>query len=123
MVHRHVTYVHGLYNIFDKILVNAADNKQRDPTMDYVNVEIDVKQNQISVYNSGGGIPVEIHTDGVYVPEIMFSHFLTSSNYDDNVKNTTGGRNGYGAKVTNIFSTEFIIEIADGKRMKKYKQV
>jgi DNA topoisomerase-2 len=67
---------------------------------------------------------VEIHKEeGVYVPELIFGHLLTSSNYDDAEKKTTGGRNGYGAKLTNIFSTEFVIETADGKRQKKYKQV
>ncbi|URE10379.1 hypothetical protein MUK42_03933 [Musa troglodytarum] len=124
MVHRPVTYVPGLYKIFDEILVNAADNKQRDPSMDAVKVEIDVDANRISIYNNGDGVPVEIHQEErVYVPELIFGHLLTSSNYDDNVKKTTGGRNGYGAKLTNIFSTEFIIETADGRRQKKYKQV
>jgi len=124
MVQRPVTYVPGLYKIFDEILVNAADNKQRDAKMDSVQVVIDVEQNLISVCNSGAGVPVEIHQEeGIYVPEMIFGHLLTSSNYDDNVKKTTGGRNGYGAKLTNIFSTEFIIETADGKRLKKYKQV
>ena len=33
----------------------------------------------------------------------------------------TGGRNGYGAKLANIFSTEFTIETCDGKN--QYKQV
>lgn len=33
----------------------------------------------------------------------------------------TGGRNGYGAKLANIFSTEFVIETCDGKTL--YKQV
>lgn len=32
---------------------------------------------------------------------------LTSSNYDDDEKKLTGGRNGYGAKLTNIYSHEF----------------
>lgn len=124
MVHRSVTYVPGLYKIFDEILVNAADNKQRDPSMNSVKVDIDPEANCISVYNSGDGIPVEIHSEeGVYVPEMIFGHLLTSSNYDDNVKKTTGGRNGYGAKLTNIFSTEFIIQTADGKKQRKYKQV
>ncbi|KAJ4785264.1 DNA topoisomerase 2 [Rhynchospora pubera] len=122
--YRPVSYVPGLYKIFDEILVNAADNKQRDPTMDAVKVEIDAEANRISVYNSGDGIPVEIHAEEkVYVPEMIFGHLLTSSNYDDNQKKTTGGRNGYGAKLTNIFSTEFTIETADGKRQRKYKQV
>ncbi|KAL0873030.1 hypothetical protein Bca101_022735 [Brassica carinata] len=124
MVNRPVTYVPGLYKIFDEILVNAADNKQRDPKMDSVQVVIDVEQNLISVCNSGDGVPVEIHQEeGVYVPEMIFGHLLTSSNYNDNEKKTTGGRNGYGAKLTNIFSTEFTIETADGKRQKMYKQV
>ncbi|KAF5946038.1 hypothetical protein HYC85_016266 [Camellia sinensis] len=81
-------------------------------------------QNCISVYNNGDGVPVEIHQEeGVYVLEMIFGHLLTSSNYDDLTKKTTGGRNGYGAKLTNIFSTEFVIETAEGKRQKKYKQV
>lgn len=124
LVNRPVSYVPGLYKIFDEILVNAADNKQRDPTMDSVKVDIDQEGNCVSVYNNGDGIPVEIHSEeGVYVPELIFGHLLTSSNYDDDVKKTTGGRNGYGAKLTNIFSTEFVIQTADGKRQRKYKQV
>ncbi|KAH6759755.1 topoisomerase II [Perilla frutescens var. frutescens] len=124
MVQKSITYVPGLYKIFDEILVNAADNKQRDPTMDSVKVTIDVESNCISVYNNGDGVPVEIHQEeGVYVPELIFGHLLTSSNYDDNEKKTTGGRNGYGAKLTNIFSSEFVVETADGKRLRKYKQV
>jgi DNA topoisomerase-2 len=47
---------------------------------------------------------------------------LTSSNYDDNKKKVTGGRNGFGAKLANIFSTEFIVETADSKNKKMYKQ-
>ncbi|XP_061355675.1 DNA topoisomerase 2-like [Gastrolobium bilobum] len=124
MVHRAVTYVPGLYKIFDEILVNAADNKQRDPSMDSLKVTIDAEQNAVSVFNNGDGVPVEIHQEEkVYVPELIFGHLLTSSNYDDNERKTTGGRNGYGAKLTNIFSTEFVIETADGRRQKKYKQV
>lgn len=124
MVQREVSYVPGLYKIFDEILVNAADNKQRDPTMDSVKVEINVAENTISVFNNGAGVPVEIHAEeGVYVPEMIFGHLLTSSNYDDSEKKTTGGRNGYGAKLANIFSTEFTIETADGNRLRRYKQV
>lgn len=38
---KEITYVPGLYKIFDEILVNAADNKQRDPKMDVIKVDID----------------------------------------------------------------------------------
>ncbi|GJP74296.1 hypothetical protein CLOP_g4904 [Closterium sp. NIES-67] len=124
MVHREVRMVPGLYKIFDEILVNAADNKQRDPTMDAIKVTIDTAKNKIQVWNNGKGIPVEVHAkEGCYVPELIFGHLLTSSNYDDSARKTTGGRNGYGAKLANIFSTEFVVETADGSRQKKYKQV
>lgn len=35
----------------------------------------------------------------------------------------TGGRNGYGAKLANIFSNEFVVETCDGIRKRRYKQV
>src|SRR5437762_2223490 len=39
----------------------------------------------------------------MYIPELIFGHLLTSSNYDDNEKKVVGGRNGYGAKLANSF--------------------
>ena len=76
------------------------------------------------MYNDGNGIPVEMHKEeGVYVPELIFGHLLTSSNYNDNEKKVTGGRNGYGAKLANIFSTEFVVETCDGSRERRYRQV
>lgn len=38
---QNIAYVPGLYKIFDEILVNAADNKVRDPSMDTIRVTID----------------------------------------------------------------------------------
>ncbi|KAI8592154.1 DNA topoisomerase [Geranomyces variabilis] len=123
MVHRDVTYVPGLYKIFDELIVNAADNKVRDPTMDTIKINIDKENNRISVYNTGRGIPIEMHAkEGVYVPELIFGHLLTSSNYNDGEKKITGGRNGYGAKLCNIFSTEFIVETADSVSGRKFIQ-
>jgi len=122
MVQRTISYVPGLYKIFDEVLVNAADNKQRDPSMKVLKVTIDTENNRISVSNDGTSIPVEIHkTHGVYVSEMIFGQLLTSDNYDDAEKRVTGGRNGYGAKLCNIFSEEFIVETGDSKRKKKFK--
>lgn len=101
MAHRNVTIVPGLYKIFDEILVNAADNKTRDPSMNLLEVNIDAENNTISVYNNGKGIPIEIHEkEKMYIPELIFGNLLTSSNYDDDQKKVTGGRNGFGAKVS-----------------------
>ncbi len=58
---RKVSFVPGLYKIFDEILVNAADNKQRDASMKVIKVVVDRENGQISVENDGAGIPIEIH--------------------------------------------------------------
>uniref|UniRef100_A0A672IIQ9 DNA topoisomerase 2 n=1 Tax=Salarias fasciatus TaxID=181472 RepID=A0A672IIQ9_SALFA len=120
---RDVTFVPGLYKIFDEILVNAADNKQRDKSMSCIKVNIDVENNTISVWNNGKGIPVVEHkVEKVFVPALIFGQLLTSSNYDDDEKKVTGGRNGYGAKLCNIFSTKFTVETACKESKKCFKQ-
>uniref|UniRef100_A0A665VNQ1 DNA topoisomerase 2 n=1 Tax=Echeneis naucrates TaxID=173247 RepID=A0A665VNQ1_ECHNA len=120
---RDVTFVPGLYKIFDEILVNAADNKQRDKNMSCIKVNIDVENNTISVWNNGKGIPVVEHkVEKVFVPALIFGQLLTSSNYDDDEKKVTGGRNGYGAKLCNIFSIKFTVETACKESKKAFKQ-
>lgn len=120
IVQKEVTFCPGLYKIFDEILVNAADNKQRDRKMSYI--KINISDDTISIKNNGKGIPIEKHKkEKVYVPELIFGHLLTSSNYDDKEKKVTGGRNGYGAKLCNIFSTKFIVETVSNSQ--KYTQI
>lgn len=123
MEFREVTFVPGLYKIFDEVLVNAADNKQNDKNMNEIRVTVDREKGEISVWNNGRGIPIEIHSkEKIYVPEMIFGHLLTSSNYDDDQQKVTGGRNGYGAKLCNIYSTKFTLETVDSRQKKKYKQ-
>lgn len=82
------------------------------------------EKGEVRVLNNGAGVPVEVHkTEGIYVPELIFGQLLTSSNYNDKEKKVTGGRNGYGAKLANIFSKKFVVETCDGKRKRRYKQV
>lgn len=92
--------------------------------MKTIKVNINSILGEISVMNDGKGIPVRKHQKEkeLWVPELIFGSLLTSSNYDDNVKKTTGGRNGYGAKLTNIYSTEFTVETFDSERKLHYLQ-
>ena len=121
IVKQEIQYVPALYKIFDEIIVNASDHSKNDKTCK--NIKINITSKQISVYNDGNGIDVEIHKDyKVYVPELIFGELLTSTNYDDTQKRVTGGRNGYGAKLTNIFSTFFSIETVDLTRKRKFYQ-
>ena len=91
--------------------------------MDRLDVTIDEDNNSISVKNNGKGIPVVRHSEhDCYVPTLLFGNLLTGSNFDDDEKKTTGGRNGYGAKLANIFSTKFIVECVDVESGKKFQQ-
>jgi len=121
IVKHEIQYVPALYKIFDEIIVNASDHTKNDKTCK--NIKITVQEDMISVCNDGIGIDVEIHKEyNIYVPELVFGELLTSTNYDDTEKRVTGGRNGYGAKLTNIFSTFFSVETIDSKRKRKFYQ-
>jgi DNA topoisomerase-2 len=112
----------GLYKIFDEVLVNAADNTVRDNKCNKIEVNINQELGEISVCNNGSTIPIEIHKEyNIYVPELIFGNLLTSGNYDQKGK-TIGGKNGFGSKLANIYSTRFDVEICDPIRKKKYFQ-
>ena len=102
----------ALIKIFDEILVNAIDQHTLHPRKV---TRIDVSWNSngvVTVKNNGDGIPIKKHqTENVWIPELIFGHLLTSSNYDDEQERTTGGRNGYGAKLTNVFSKRFTVRV------------
>lgn len=131
IINKNIQYIAGLYKIFDEVLVNAIDQATRcmidencNDKVTQIKVNIDSEMNTISIFNNGEGIPVVIHNEhNIYIPEMIFGNLLTSANYNKKEKKITGGKNGYGAKLTNIFSTEFIVETLDKVSKKKYKQV
>jgi DNA topoisomerase II len=123
----------GLISIVEEIIVNAFDNhnriKQKRASGEklkkqtYIKIKIDRETNTISVENDGEGIEVYMHPkEKIYVPQMVFFKLLTSENYDDTEERTTGGRNGFGAKLTAIFSNIFCIETVDRTRKIKYSQ-
>lgn len=129
MLKKDIIIIPALYKIFDEILVNVYDQyirSRHDATKEKVSiikVNVDVAANEISIYNNGEGIPVAIHQEhNKYVAEMIFGDLLTSSNYDKDEKKITGGKNGFGAKLANIFSTRFIVETVDRITQKKYVQ-
>jgi DNA topoisomerase-2 len=102
-----VSYNQGFDKTFDEILVNAYDHAIRtrgsDCPLKTIKVKVDAESGEISVENDGQGIPIEMTDFGCYTPELIFGTLLTSSNYDDKEERLTAGRNGYGAKLTNLF--------------------
>jgi len=125
-VKKTVKYSPGLLKIFDEILVNAIDRNSLHPK--YVNsiaVAIDKEVGSVTIENNGplGGISVKMHEkEGLWNPELVFGHLLTSTNYDDTQKRIVGGRNGYGAKLANIYSTDFSVIIKDHETKQTYTQ-
>lgn len=91
--------------------------------MSCIRIEINQEENCVEIFNNGMGIPVVMHKEEkMYVPTMIFGHLLTSSNYNDEEAKVTGGRNGYGAKLCNIFSTKFVVETSSKEYKKKFKQ-
>lgn len=128
LITKKISYVPGLYKIFDEILVNARDHvvrcidENREPCT-IIKVNIDKESGRISVWNNGEGIPVTEHEEHkVYIPTMIFGELLSSGNYDDDQKRRVGGTNGLGSKLTNIYSSEFEVETLDSERNKKFYQ-
>lgn len=132
MVWRTLKFTPGFYKIFDEVLQNAADHVVRTRLLSLKDSEVkkttQIKitfedDGRISVWNNGDGIPVVEHTEHkILIPSMIFGELRTSGNYDKNEKRTVGGMNGAGSKLTNIFSTEFIVETVDRVRQKKFIQ-
>jgi DNA topoisomerase-2 len=118
-----ISYSPGFLKIFDEVLTNALDHSTRDPTVTKIKIDFDIPNGEIQVFNDGAGIPVQIHNEHkVYVPELIFSHLLSSSNYDDNQKRIGAGVNGLGVKLANIYSTSFKLETIDSDAQLKFVQ-
>ena len=122
-----VRIVPGLFKIFDEILVNAYDQwvRCREKKSVYPVRDIRVQfyeDGSIEVRNDGEGIDCEIHPEhGIWIPELIFGHLLTSGNYDQKGK-ITGGKNGLGSKCTCVYSKFFRVETVDVVRKRKYIQ-
>jgi len=116
-----IRYIAGFFKLFDEILMNARDHTVRDSTCKNIKLSFDRKTGEIVCWNDGVGIPVDIHEEyQLHVPEMIFGHLLTSSNYDQKGK-TVGGKNGYGAKLTNIYSKQFVINTIGVNRLNEKK--
>ena len=123
---KNLKYSPALLKIFDEILVNAIDRNSLHPKqVNSISVAIDKESGSVTIENNGplGGIGVRMHEkEGLWNPELVFGHLLTSTNYDDSQKRIVGGRNGYGAKLANIYSSDFSIAIKDHETKQMYTQ-
>jgi DNA topoisomerase-2 len=135
MVVDELTYIPGLLKIFDEVIVNAIDHcmrlradeekgKEDIKHVKNIKVTIDKATGRITIMNDGNGVDIKKHSSygDLWIPELIFGELLTSTNYDKGEEKIWGGKNGYGSKLTNIFSKEFSIETIDHYTKKIYTQ-
>lgn len=125
-----IEYIPGLYKLFDEGIVNCRDhvirmiNSEANDKKLVSMIEINVEQNgEISMMNDGNGIDVAKHPEfDIWIPEMVFGHLRTSTNYDKEEKKIVGGKNGFGFKLVLIWSSYGRIETIDHTRGLKYVQ-
>lgn len=131
VVQERVRVAPAFLQIFEEVLMNAADRvsvfheKGGEVHKKTTVIQISVNQEtgEISVWNNGDGIPTHFEEEhGCHIPELVFGHLRTSSNYDDSNERLNVGRNGIGVKIVNIFSHKFVVETVDAVNGTKYKQ-
>ena len=114
--------------IFVEILSNAVDNVARSKTsgsqVHEIKVDVDMSTGKTSVTNDGAVVPIVLNKkEGIYNHSLIFGNLLTSSNYDDTTDRLDiSGRNGFGAKASNVFSTQFTVTGTDPVAKKKLVQ-
>jgi len=126
-----VEYVPGLYKLFDEGVVNCRDHvirmiqskAENKRLVSSIDIEVDEETGKITLTNDGNGIDVAEHPEEkIWIPEMIFGHLRTSTNYDKNEKKIVGGKNGFGFKLVLIWSTWGYIETVDHTRGLKYTQ-
>jgi DNA topoisomerase-2 len=126
-----IDYIPGLYKLFDEGIVNCRDHVIRmiqSPLSDKkcvsnINISIDELSGMITMENDGNGIDVAKHPEyNIWIPEMIFGHLRTSTNYNKDEKRIVGGKNGFGFKLVLIWSTYGRVETVDHNRGLKYVQ-
>ena len=146
IVEKNISYIPGLYKLFDEGIVNCRDHVIRmnqlisqtnitnkinitskttktNQIFPVTKIDVSISDDIISLYNDGNGIDVSMHPEyNIWIPELIFGHLRTSTNYDKSEKKIVGGKNGFGFKLVLIWSTWGQIETVDSKTGQKYIQ-
>ena len=130
---KNINYVPALFKLFDEGIVNCRDHVVRMMQLvedgapnalpvTYIDISIQ-DDGTIVMINDGNGIDVAEHPEyKMWIPELIFGHLRTSTNYDKTEKKIVGGKNGFGFKLVLIWSISGSIETVDHVRGLKYTQ-
>jgi len=131
IIEKNINYIPGLFKLFDEGIVNCRDHVVRmkkmvdegvDNALTVTHIDISIDEDgMITMVNDGNGIDVA-EKDGVWLPELVFGHLRTSTNYNKDEKKIVGGKNGFGFKLVLIWSSYGRVETVDHIRGLKYVQ-
>jgi DNA topoisomerase-2 len=130
IVSRPIKYIPGLYKLFDEIIVNCRDHIIRvirstiEDKKFVTAIDVTIQEDgTIIMENDGDGIDVVKHPEyDVWIPEMIFAHLRSSTNYDKDEKLIGAGKNGLGSKLVFIWSEYGSIETVDHRRGLRYFQ-
>ena len=133
IIEKNMEYIPGLFKLFDEGIVNCRDhvirmenavNNNIENSIPVSNIDVSIAEDgTITMFNDGNGIDVAEHPEyNIWIPELIFGHLRTSTNYDKSEKKIVGGKNGFGFKLVLIWSTEGYVETVDHVRGLKYCQ-
>ena len=131
IIEKNISYIPGLFKLFDEGIVNCRDHVVRmknridnvsDNALPVTHIDVSIEADgTITMINDGNGIDVA-QKDGIWIPELVFGHLRTSTNYNKDEKKIVGGKNGFGFKLVLIWSSYGRIETVDHIRGLKYVQ-
>jgi DNA topoisomerase-2 len=133
IIEKNIKYIPGLFKLFDEGIVNCRDHvvrmqqailSKQENCLSVTNIEVTIQEDgTIIMMNDGNGIDVAEHPEHkIWIPEMIFGHLRTSTNYDKTEKKIVGGKNGFGFKLVLIWSTYGSVETVDHIRGLKYFQ-
>ena len=133
IIEKNIKYIPGLFKLFDEGIVNCRDHVVRmtqaisggqENCIPVSNIDISISDDgTITMFNDGNGIDIAEHPEHkIWIPEMIFGHLRTSTNYDKTEKKIVGGKNGFGFKLVLIWSTHGSVETVDHVRGLKYCQ-
>jgi DNA topoisomerase-2 len=133
IIEKNIAYIPGLFKLFDEGIVNCRDHAIRmkskvdnkiENALPVTHIDISIADDgMITMTNDGNGIDVAQHPEyKTWIPELIFGHLRTSTNYDKTEKKIVGGKNGFGFKLVLIWSTYGYVETVDHIRGLKYQQ-
>ena len=113
---RTLTLPEAVQRCFYEAISNASDAviRSRERGFDPKEIVVTMDDQTIAITNYGCPIPVVKHEkENKWVPEMIFSDFLSSSNYNPTKVRSGIGLNGLGIKLVGVFSKTFTVALED----------